>query len=92
MWHLRLIGLIALLVVALSSTPTLAQDCGPAYSARSIPHSELAITPLFAMWRWVEESLNWLKSFGMDRSRLVQLWLLFMIIGLYIIMRIKPKA
>jgi hypothetical protein len=53
--------------------------------------------PLFstepvAAWRWWEETVTWVKSLGWDRGRLVQLWLLFVLIGLYIILRIKPRA
>jgi hypothetical protein len=47
---------------------------------------------VLGLWRWVEDALTWLKSIGMDRGRLVQLWLLFVLIGLFIIMRIKPRA
>ncbi len=51
-----------------------------------------SLTPLFSAWRWWEETVTWVKSLGMDRHRLVQIWLLFVLIGLYIIVRIKPRA
>ncbi len=42
--------------------------------------------------RWWDDTVQWVKSLGWDRSRLVQIWLFFMLIGLYIILRIKPRA
>ncbi len=42
--------------------------------------------------RWWEETVQWVKSIGWDRGRLVQMWLFFMLIGLYVILRIKPRA
>jgi hypothetical protein len=45
-----------------------------------------------AAWRWWEETVAWIRSIGWDRGRLVQLWLFFALIGLYIILRIKPRA
>jgi hypothetical protein len=42
--------------------------------------------------RWWDETMQWIRSLGWDRGRLVQLWLLFVLIGLYIILRIKPRA
>jgi len=67
--------------------------CAPTYAWAGLEsvHSN-SVASLFGAWRWVDDALNWLKGLGMDRSRLVQIWLLFMIIGLYIIMRIKPRA
>lgn len=48
--------------------------------------------PLFAAPRWWEETVSWIRSIGWDRGRLVQLWLFFMLVGLYIIVRIKPRG
>lgn len=45
-----------------------------------------------AMPRWWEDTVQWVRSIGWDRSRLVQMWLFFMLVGLYIILRIKPRA
>ena len=42
--------------------------------------------------RWWEETVQWVKSIGWDRGRLVQMWLFFMLVGLYVILRIKPRA
>lgn len=46
---------------------------------------------LFA-WRWWDDMVAWVRSISWDRSRMVQLWLLIVLAGLYIIIRIKPKA
>lgn len=55
----------------------------------------LAQTPsgasLFGL-RWWDDVVAWVRSISWDRGRLVQLWLLFVLAGLYIILRIKPKA
>lgn len=48
--------------------------------------------PLFAAPRWWEDTMTWIRNLGWDRGRLVQLWLFFMLIGLYVILRIKPRA
>lgn len=48
--------------------------------------------PLFAAPRWWDETVAWIRSIGWDRGRLVQLWLFFMLVGLYIIVRIKPRG
>lgn len=42
--------------------------------------------------RWWDETVQWVRNLGWDRGRLVQLWLLFMLLGLYVILRIKPRA
>ncbi|HQR41248.1 MAG TPA: hypothetical protein PLX97_01160 [Gemmatales bacterium] len=61
----------------------------PATPAASLPLS----SDLFAAApRWWDETVQWIRSLGWDRGRLVQLWLLFVLIGLYIILRIKPRA
>jgi hypothetical protein len=73
------VGLLALLALILF----------PAWACAQGATAEPAC---LAAWRWWEDALNWLKSIGMDRGRLVQLWLLFVLIGLYIVMRIKPRA
>ena len=66
---------------------------GLVLAGHAIPHDHLyRHSALFAEWRWWEETLQWVRSFGWDRGRLVQLWLLFVLIGLYIILRIKPRA
>jgi hypothetical protein len=49
-------------------------------------------TSFAAMPRWWEDTVQWVKSIGWDRSRLVQMWLFFMLVGLYVILRIKPRA
>lgn len=49
-------------------------------------------TSFAAMPRWWDDMVQWIRSLGWDRSRLVQMWLFFMLIGLYIILRIKPRA
>ena len=46
---------------------------------------------IFAL-RWWDDVMAWLRSISWDRGRMVQLWLLFVLAGLYIILRIKPKA
>jgi hypothetical protein len=50
------------------------------------------LVPLFAAPRWWDETVSWIRSIGWDRGRLVQLWLFFMLVGLYIIVRIKPRG
>jgi hypothetical protein len=47
--------------------------------------------PMFAL-RWWDDVVAWVRSISWDRSRMVQLWLVFVLAGLYIILRIKPKA
>jgi len=59
----------------------------PAAYAQALPGG----SSLFA-WRWWDDVVAWVRSISWDRSRMVQLWLLFVLAGLYIIMRIKPKA
>ena len=58
----------------------------------STPSLPLVSNEPIAAWRWWEETVTWVKSLGWDRGRLVQLWFLFVLIGLYIILRIKPRA
>ena len=53
----------------------------------STDYAQWAATP-----RWWDETVQWVRNLGWDRGRLVQLWLFFMLIGLYIILRIKPRA
>jgi hypothetical protein len=82
----RFIGLLIVALALLCMAPAYAQaGVGAAYFSTS------AVGPL-AAWRWLDDALTWLRNIGMDRGRLVQVWLLFMLIGLYIIMRIKPRA
>jgi hypothetical protein len=83
MRYTQLTGFFAIILVLLFAAPLF---------ALSGTREAGSICTALGAWRWVEESLNWLKSVGMDRSRLVQIWLLFMLIGLIIIMRIKPRA
>ncbi len=46
----------------------------------------------FAAPRWWDDTVAWIRSIGWDRGRLVQLWLLFMLLGLYVMLRIKPRG
>jgi hypothetical protein len=46
---------------------------------------------VFAL-RWWDDVVAWVRSISWDRGRMVQLWLVFVLAGLYIILRIKPKA
>ncbi|HMO34796.1 MAG TPA: hypothetical protein PKA06_02015 [Gemmatales bacterium] len=55
-------------------------------------HEALLADALFAAPRWWDDTVAWIRSIGWDRSRLVQLWLLFMLVGLYIMLRIKPRG
>ena len=56
------------------------------------PHSTSNYEPLWAAPRWWEDMKTWIRGLGWDRGRLVQIWLFFMLIGLWIIVRIKPRA
>jgi hypothetical protein len=46
---------------------------------------------LFAL-RWWDDVVAWFRSMSWDRGRMVQMWLVFVLVGLYIILRTKPKA
>jgi hypothetical protein len=75
-------GLAALLLLALAL---------PATSSPTTSSGLLA-DALFAAPRWWDDTLAWIRSIGWDRSRLVQLWLFFMLVGLYVMLRIKPRG
>lgn len=63
---------------------------------RSVPslvtHDSMFGDACFAAPRWWEDTVAWVRSIGWDRGRLVQLWLLFMLIGLFVMLRIKPRG
>lgn len=56
------------------------------------PHVTCQFEPLFAAPRWWDDTIQWIRGIGWDRGRLVQIWLFFMLVGLYIILRIKPRG
>jgi hypothetical protein len=63
--------------------------CAPAAFAH--PPSTPGSNSLFA-WRWWDDVVAWVRTISWDRGRMVQIWLVFVLAGLYIILRIKPKA
>jgi hypothetical protein len=75
-------------LIAQSATPdhSALSTFGPALTASCSEHI------LFAAPRWWEDMVQWIRGLGWDRGRLVQMWLFFMLIGLWIIVRIKPRA
>lgn len=83
----RFIGLLIVASLLLWVAPTYAQA-----EVSAAAYSPTNAVGLLGAWRWLDDALTWLRNVGMDRGRLVQVWLLFMLIGLYIIMRIKPRA
>ena len=84
----------ALALLCLLGCCASAQDSTLSFSDYSLNASstspEMAL--LAAAPRWWDDMVQWVRSLGWDRGRLVQMWLFFMLIGLYIILRIKPRA
>jgi len=60
----------------------------PMYTASTLQST----TSFAAMPRWWDDMVQWFRSIGWDRSRLVQMWLFFMLVGLFVILRIKPRS
>lgn len=85
---------LALLFALLCLFPVSALGAsGNTISSCSSSIADFSNVPCLAgMPRWWDEMMQWVRNLGWDRGRLVQLWLLFMCIGLYIILRIKPRA
>lgn len=88
---LAILSSMVLLAIALENTcahPSL-NGCSSSLFAlqASTDSAQWAASP-----RWWDETVQWVRNLGWDRGRLVQLWLFFMLIGLYIILRIKPRA
>lgn len=79
--------LILLLLLPGSAAPLHGQSPTP-----SLASMATRFEPLLAAPRWWDDTVQWLRGLGWDRGRLVQIWLFFMLVGLYIILRIKPRA
>lgn len=84
--------LLALLLLLCSGGPTWASPHVFQGSTPSVTNSLPALSNFAAAPRWWDDAVQWVRSLGWDRGRLVQIWLFFMLIGLYIILRIKPRA
>lgn len=84
--------LLALLLMLCSGSFTMASPQALHNSTSVITNSPPEAASFAAAPRWWDDTVQWVKSLGWDRSRLVQIWLFFMLIGLYIILRIKPRA
>jgi hypothetical protein len=82
------------LVLVLSCATLLLAN--PGLSTRPLPscvtQNSLLADACFAAPRWWEETVAWIRSIGWDRGRLVQLWLFFMLVGLFVMLRIKPRG
>jgi hypothetical protein len=89
MTHNRLFLLI--LIVCVSLLIAISGVC-----SRPLPsfvtHNNVLADCCFAAPRWWEETVAWVRSIGWDRGRLVQLWLFFMLLGLFVMLRIKPRG
>ncbi|HQR07743.1 MAG TPA: hypothetical protein PLN21_13030 [Gemmatales bacterium] len=83
---------LTLLLMLCSGGTTLASPHLPHGLSPNITNSLPELTNIAAAPRWWEDVVQWVRSLGWDRSRLVQIWLFFMLIGLYVILRIKPRA
>lgn len=89
---LRIIAVVTL--VLLFSGWASAQDTVLCSTPLANYHASVALeSGIFAATpRWWDETVQWVRNLGWDRGRLVQIWLFFMLVGLYIILRIKPRG
>jgi hypothetical protein len=83
-----------ILLVLISCTSFLLASSGssPSPIPSHVANNSILADACFAAPRWWEDTVAWVRSIGWDRGRLVQLWLLFMLIGLFVMLRIKPRA
>ncbi len=83
-----------LLLLVVSCTSLLFVNSGSAVSPLPslVTHNNLLADACFAAPRWWEDTVAWIRSIGWDRGRLVQLWLFFMLLGLFVMLRIKPRG
>lgn len=80
------------LLVLISCTALLLAISGSSPLPSHVTNNSILADACFAAPRWWEETVAWVRSIGWDRGRLVQLWLLFMLIGLFVMLRIKPRG
>lgn len=80
-----------LLAVVLTCLPLSFASANLVSHTSSKPTIIATSTTVIAASKWWDDAMEWLRGISFNRARLVQIWLFFVIIALYIIMRIKMR-